>query len=162
MKSVDNQEIEASAPSVTEVLADPRFYVGRESVQDIRAIEIVDHHEQGDRVTLKIRYAFTGELNAAARAILQPDRLTWVQSSQHDLATGRIAFTILPDHYADRLRCSGRSVITKISENVTKRSVATELHVRAPLVANQVERALLEGLRQELNAQAQAIPDYVP
>ncbi len=162
MKSVDSQEIAASAPSVTEVLADPRFYVGRDSSEDVQAVEVVDHLEQGDRVTLKIRYAFTGELNAAARAILQPERLTWVQSSQHDLATGRIAFTILPDHYADRLRCNGRSVISTISENMTKRSVATELHVRAPLVANQVERALLDGLRRELEAQAEAIPRYVP
>lgn len=162
MKSTDTQTIDASAEAAALVLADPRFYLNRESSESIRAIELVDHLTDEDRVRLQIRFAFTGELNAAARAILDPSRLTWVQSTEHDLATGRVVFTILPDHYRDRMRCRGRYRIDPSGDGTSKRTVATELHIKAPLVAGQVERVLMDGLRSELDAQAAAVPDFSP
>ncbi len=160
MKSTDVQSIAAAADVAAKVLAEPRFYLGRESSEAITARELVDHQVDAGRVRLRIRFAFTGALNAAARAMLQPDRLTWVQESEHDLETGRVVFKILPDHYPDRLRCHGRYRITEDGDQASVRTVATELHVRAPLVAGQVERTLMDGLRRELDAQALAIPDY--
>ncbi|MBS1847087.1 MAG: DUF2505 family protein, partial [Actinobacteria bacterium] len=138
------------------------FYLNRPSSEAIAAIELVDHRARGDRVRLDIRFAFTGELNAAARAILDPTRLTWIQSTEHELSSGRVTFRILPDHYADRMRCQGRYRVEAADGDTSTRTVATELHVRAPLVGVQVERVLLDGLRNELDAQARAIPDYVP
>lgn len=162
MKSTDTQLVNAMPLDAAHVLADPRFYLGRPSSEAIQAVELIDHQEAADQVTLKIRYAFVGDLNPAASAILDPARLTWVQTSQHDLERGRTIFQILPDHYPDRLRCHGRSLLNAQSESTTTWTVATDLHVRAPLVGNQVERVLLDGLRRELKAQAHAIPDYVP
>lgn len=161
MKSTDTQNIAAPAGAATRVLADPRFYLSRESAEAIRATELVDHSVDGDRVELKIRFAFTGDLNAAARAILNPDKLTWVQVTDHDLATGRVAFKILPDNYADRLRCQGRYTVAPDGDDASIRTVATEIHVKAPLVAGQVERVILDGFRNELESQAAAVPDYV-
>ncbi len=162
MKSTDTQSIDAPAGAAALVLADPRFYLGRESSESISAVELVDHHIDESRVRLEIRFAFTGELNAAARAILDPGRLTWVQVTEHDLTTGRVSFTIVPDHYQDRLRCRGRYRIDPDGDHASTRTVATELHVKAPLVAGKVERVLMDGLRNELDAQADAVPDYVP
>jgi hypothetical protein len=167
MKSTDTQSIAAPARAATLVLADPRFYLGRDSSESIAAVELVDHRVDDDRVRLEIRYAFTGALNAAARAILDPAKLTWVQATEHDLTTGRVVFGIHPDHYADRMRCRGRYRIDPLGDDAATsasciRTVATELHVKAPLVAGQVERVLMDGLRNELDAQALAVPDYVP
>ena len=161
MKSTDHLTIAASAPAAIAVLADPAFYLDRPSDEDIRVRELVSHHVDGDRVTIELRCAFTGELNAAARALLEPARLTWVQASEHDLATGRVVFLILPDHYADRLNCRGRYVVTPDGHDASQRVVETELRVRAPLLAGQVERALIDGLRREMIAQSNAIPDFV-
>src|SRR3546814_9650994 len=36
-----------------------------------------------------------------------PARLTWVEHATHDLATCTTTFRMVPDHYADRFRCSG-------------------------------------------------------
>lgn len=162
MKSTDTQSIGASADAATLVLADPRFYLGRESSEAITAVELVDHRADESQVHLEIRFAFTGELNAAARAILDPGKLSWVQATDHDLATGRVVFHIRPDHYADRLRCRGRYRVDPVGDRASTRTVATELHVKAPLVAGQVERVLMDGLRSELDSQARAVPDYVP
>ncbi len=167
MKSTDTQPIDAPAGAATLVFADPRFYLSRESSEAIAAVELVDHRVDDDRVHLEIRYAFTGELNAAARAILDPARLTWVQATDHDLSTGRVVFSIRPDHYRDRMRCRGRYRVDPVGDDADTstssiRTVATELHVKAPLVGGQVERVLMDGLRNELDAQALAVPDYVP
>ena len=161
MKSTDRLSIAATADAAMTVLADPAFYLDRATDEDIEFRELVTHDVTGDRVTLQLRCAFTGELNAAARALLDPGRLTWVQASEHDLATGRVVFRILPDHYADRLRCRGRYVVTPDGDDASERVVETELRVRAPLLAGQVERALVDGLRRELIAQSAAIPRYV-
>lgn len=162
MKSTDVQHIAAPAPAATKVLADPRFYLSRDSSEAIAAVELVDHTTEGDQVDLRIRFAFTGDLNAAARAILNPDQLTWVQHTSHDLATGRVSFEILPDNYADRLRCRGRYTVTADGDDASLRTVTTELHVRAPLVGAQVERVIFDGFLRELESQALAVPDYVP
>lgn len=162
MKSTDVQHIGAPAAATSAVLADPRFYLGRESAETITAIELVDHVADGDTAELRIRFGFTGDLNAAARAILDPDKLTWVQVSRHDLATGRVTFEILPDNYADRLRCRGRYAVDSDGEDTSLRTVATELHVKAPLVGGQVEHVIMNGFRSELESQAKAIPDYIP
>jgi len=161
MRSTERLRIAASADAAMAVLADPAFYLDRPTAEDIEFRELVRIDVSGDRVTLELRCAFTGELNAAARALLDPARLTWVQASEHDLATGRVAFRIVPDHYADRLRCRGRYVVTPDGADASERVVETELRVRAPLLAGQVERALVDGLRRELVAQSAAIPDYV-
>ncbi len=162
MKSTDTQHIDAPAEAATKVLADPRFYLSRDSSEAISAVELVDHTTDGARAELRIRFAFTGDLNAAARAILNPDKLTWVQVTTHDLSTGRVAFEILPDNYPDRLRCRGRYTVAPDGDTASVRTVATELHVKAPLVAVQVERVILDGFRRELESQAVAVPDYVP
>lgn len=162
MKSTDTQRIEAPAAAASDVLADPRFYLTRESSEAITAVELIDHRVEDSMVHLRIRFAFTGDLNAAARAILDPARLTWIQETEHDLASGRVKFRILPDHYPDRLRCRGRYRVDPDGEGRSLRTVATELHVRAPLVAGQVERVLMDGLRNELDSQARAVPDFVP
>ena len=36
------------------------------------------YEASGDEVLLQIRYRFNGQLSAAARAVLDPERLTWV------------------------------------------------------------------------------------
>ena len=162
MKSTDVQSIDASAEAASVVLADPRFDLSRESSDAISAVELVDHRTDGDRVSLQIRYAFIGELNAAARAVLDPDKLTWVQTTEHDLTTGRVVFRIVADHYADRMRCLGRYRIDPNGDDSCTRTVATELHIKAPLVGKQVEKVLLDGLRNELESQAASIPNFAP
>jgi hypothetical protein len=160
MRTSIEQRIAVAAPTAVEVFSDPDFYLERAASAAISTPELVVHRVDGDRVSLELRYAFTGELNAAARAMLDPDRLTWVQASQHDLATGRVVFRILPDHYPDRLSCQGRYRVDPDGEHACLRTVETDVRVRAPLVAGQVERALLEGLARELDAQALAVPDW--
>ncbi len=160
MRSTTSHRLAVDAATAGRILADPAFYLERPPDATISVLELVDHRLDGARVSLQLRCAYTGELNAAARTLIDPQRLTWIQSSEHDLTDGRTVFRILPDHYPDRLSCRGRSAIVADGADACTRTVETEVRVRAPLVGNQVERALLDGLARELAAQALAVPDW--
>lgn len=141
-------------------LADPDFLTTPHGDVPIGDPQLVSHVHTGDRIVNEIRWTFIGDLNAAARAILDPSRLRWVQRSTHDLATRRVVFEILPDHYADRLQCQGRYLITDgdpASSAVLR--VEGEVRVRALVVAGQVERILVDGLTDVLRSQMDALGD---
>ena len=57
---------------------------------------------------MRIRYRFSGDLSSAATAVLDPEKLTWVEESHHDLAARTVRFELHPDHYADRFSCRGQ------------------------------------------------------
>src|SRR3546814_18383753 len=69
--------------------------------------EVLARHEDDGTVELLIRYRFDGDLSSAARAVLDPSRLSWVERSVHEVAGRSGSFTMEPDHYGDRFRCTG-------------------------------------------------------
>jgi hypothetical protein len=67
-----------------------------------------------------------------------------------------MSFVLKPDNYADRFSCRGRMRLDPADDDAgaTVRRTQGELKVRALLVAGQVERAILSGLREHLEAEA--------
>lgn len=62
---------------------------------------------------------------------------------------------IEPDHYADRLTASYRSVI-RATDRGAERIVTGELKVHVPLVGGRVEKPIVAGLEQFAATQAEA------
>ena len=60
-----------------------------------------------DRVLLEVRFAFTGSVSPAVRAVVDPGKMSWITRTELLLAEGRSSWTVLPDHYPDRLSASG-------------------------------------------------------
>jgi hypothetical protein len=151
----------ASAPdAVAQAFADPELYVALQGLPKLGRPEVVDHTVEGSRVVLRVRYRFTGELSSAARAVIDPERLTWVEEATHDLTNRQVAFTMLPDHYADRFRCRGGYVFEPDGDGTVRRSEG-ELKVRAPLVAGAVERAIVSGLQDHLADEVAIVDAFV-
>ena len=122
--------------------------------------QLLEQSTDGDVVHQRVRYAFSGHLAPGVTAVVDPDRLTWVQDSVLDRRTHRTEFTILPDHYPDRLRSSG-SVDLEESDGGTARVTSAELRVRFPLVAARVERAIVQGLRDHSAAEARFVQAWL-
>ena len=102
------QRFAADAKAVIAAYADPELYptlVGLPKLGriDVLGCDRVDEHH----VRMRIRFGFTGHLPPAVTAVVDPQRLTWVQESDHDLESGSTSFRLLPDHYPDRLSASG-------------------------------------------------------
>ena len=163
MKFQLEQNLDVAADAAVEAFANPDFAVAAITHNAIGRPELVEHGVLGDRVHLEVRYHFVGELNAAARAILDPAKLTWVQVSDHDLVGGRVVFRIVPDHYVDRLKCAGRYLVAADESDNTRsrRLLECELNVRAPLVAGQVERVLVDGIKDEFADQVTRLGNWV-
>jgi Protein of unknown function (DUF2505) len=121
---------------------------------------VVGHEDDGDTVLLHVRYRFGGELSAAARVVIDPARLTWVERSIHYLADRTVTFTMVPDHYGDRFRCQGSYRFEATAEGCRRRGEG-DLRVKALLVAGAVEGAIVSGLKEHLVDEVPVVEAFV-
>nr|WP_249420386.1 DUF2505 family protein [Rhabdothermincola salaria] len=147
---------------VLDAYADPSLYPGLPELPKIGRPEVLEHRRAGDLVHLDLRYAYVGDLPAAATAFIDPGRLTWVQRTAVDLGRRTSTITLLPDHYPDRLQCAGTfHFAADDSGSGSHRRVQGDLEVRVMVVGGQVERALVSGLEEFLDAEATAVDHWI-
>lgn len=154
------QRFKAEPDAVLAAFVDPDFYRELAALPNVGEPEVVDIGRDGDVVRMRVRYRFTGELSAAARRVLDPARLTWVDHATIDLADRRAVFELRADYYADRFRCHGAYSIEGTA-GATRRIVEGELTVRAPLVGKAVERAIVSGLERHLDDEVTVVERWV-
>lgn len=154
------QNYAASPEEVTAAYADEDLYPTLVGLPKLGGIEVIDRQADGPTARLRIRFRFTGHLPSAVTTVIDPDKLTWIQETQHDLEAGTTTFRLVPDHYPDRLKASGTFRIEADGDG-SRRLVEGELEVRALLVAGRVEAAIVGGLREFLGAEAPAVDVYL-
>jgi hypothetical protein len=139
----------------------PAFYVGRPGRDDIAMVEVVRHTDLGERVLIEVRFAFTGSLSPAVRAVIDPAKMSWVTRTEVWPAEARTSWVVLPDHYPDRLSASGSYRFEEGDDgpNSTIVYVEGDLRVRAPIVGRSVERVIVTDLRQYIRDELAGIPD---
>jgi len=139
----------------------PAFYVGRPGRDDIAMVEVVRHDDLGERVLIEVRFAFTGSLSPAVRAVIDPAKMSWVTRTEVRPAEARTSWVVLPDHYPDRLSASGSYRFEEGDDGPDSTIVHVEgdLRVRAPIVGRSVERVIGTDLRQYIRDELAGIPD---
>ena len=157
------QHLDGPVDSVARAYANPELYLylARQDLPMLSTPEVVSHHPQDDVVTLEIRYRFSGALSTAARAVIDPAKLTWVERSVHDLTTASTTFTMLPDHYASRFRASGSYRFESRADGGTTRRGEGNIRVTALLVAGAVEGAIVLGLEEHLLVEVPIVNAFV-
>ncbi|MCU0309955.1 MAG: DUF2505 domain-containing protein [Acidimicrobiales bacterium] len=161
MQFSSRQTYRHDVDDVVDAYADPSMYVGLPELPKIGRPEVLDERRTGDLVHLDIRYAYTGDLPGAALAVIDPAKLTWIQRTTVDLSGRTTTLSLLPDHYPDRLRCAGTFHFSGRSEVGSQRAVQGDLRVKVMVVAGQVERALVSGLEEFLDAEAAAVDAWI-
>jgi hypothetical protein len=146
--------------SVEDALCDPRLVERMADLPKLGRPQLLAHHQDGDQVHLQVRYAFAGDLSSAVRRVVDPAKLTWVQDSTIDRATHRTSFTILPDHYAGLLRCSGTFVLGTDGDAACQRVADGDMVVNVPLVGGKVERAIVSGLEEHAAAETELVEEW--
>ena len=87
---------------------------------------------------IRLRYRFTADLPTAEVAIIDPDRLTWVEETTYDLAGLSSRVKLLPDHYASKLEASASARFVDRGDG-SIRDVAGDLRVRVLLANDMVD-----------------------
>ncbi len=154
------QKYRSSASAVASAYADADLYPTLMGLPKLGDIEVLDLSEVDGHVRSRIRYGFTGDLPSAVTAVVDPDRLTWIQETDQDLEAGTATFRLLPDHYPDRLSAKGTFRIVSDGEGA-RRVVNGELKVKVLLVAGKVEGAIVGGLKEYLAAEGPAVDAYL-
>lgn len=161
MRFTAEQHFTAAGPDdVARAFADPGLFDEYPAGARLARPEIVAHEVDGDVVRLQVRYRFCGDLSPAVRAVVDPDRLSWVEHSTHDLAKRTTTYVLRPDHYADRVRCEG-SVRIEADGAGARRTLSGDLKVRALLVGGTVERTLVQDLQDHLHAEVEVVEAFL-
>ena len=154
------QQLNGSPDDVQSVLFDPEFVAARSNLPKLGDAELLESARDGAAGHQRIRLHFTAPLSSAVTAVIDPSRLTWVDHATYDLAAHTAEHRIVPDHYADRLACGYRAVLSGV-DGRTQRTLDGEVKVRMPLVGGKVERAIVSGLEEHAAAEAALIDDYL-
>ena len=151
-----DQDLPGTVEEVLEVLSDPGFVPELGALPKVGPPELLEHRLADGTMHQRVRYRFTGALSPAVTRVIDPSRLVWIDDTTYDLAAGTATFRIVPEHYANRLRCSGRHRLTP-RRGGCRRRIDGDLTVSYPLVGRAVERAILSGLEEPLGAEAELI-----
>jgi hypothetical protein len=155
------QRIAAPVDAVVAAFVDPGFYESLEALPNLARPELLSREENGAIVRMRVRYRFTGNLNSAVRAAIDPKKLTWVEEADHDLAAHRVSFRMIADHYADRFKSSGTYRFDPAGDEVTTRNCTGDIEIRMPLVGRRVENAIVSGLREHLDAEVDLVERFI-
>ena len=161
MRFTLEQTYAADADAIVAAYAHPALYTAFGDLPRAGKPEVLRHEVDGGTVHLDVRWKFTASLSSAARAVIDPDRLTWVQRSVHDLAARTVTFRMIADHYADRFSCQGSYRFDALGDQRTRRINEGELRIKAPLIARTVEGAIIDGLKEQLGAEVAIVERFL-
>ena len=82
MKFAVRQAVAVPPARAMAAYGSPAFYEGRPARDDIAVREVVRHEAAGDRILLEVRFAFTGSVSPAVRAVVDPGKMSWITRTE--------------------------------------------------------------------------------
>ena len=161
MKFELEQQLDAPVEQVESVLVDPAFIAASARLPKVGGAELLEQQRDGTTVRQRIRYRFTAELSSAVTAVVDPDKLTWVDDATYDLAAHRSTHRIVPDHYGNRLQASYEERFEPAADGRSVRRARGDVRVRMPLVGGRVERAIVSGLEEHAEAERALLSEWL-
>ena len=155
-----DQRFAASPDRVEAALVDPAYLERLSALPKLGRPTLLERREDGDLVHQSVRYAFVGDLNAAVRRVVDPQRLTWIEEATIDRSTHLTTWRIVPDHYGNLLRSSGTFRLEATGDG-TRRVAEGDLKVSVPLVGGKVEQAIVSGLREHAALEQDVLEDWL-
>jgi hypothetical protein len=162
--AIEQRYTSATPAEVVAAYTDPALYATFHGLTKVAPPEVVDRVVDGRTVTMTLRMRFVAELNAAARAVVDPSKLSWLQDERYDLDTLTAEVVFRPENYGDRFSCKGGYTFTSDASTptATVRATKGDLKVRMMLVGGQVENAVVSGLREHFAQEAPLVLGWVP
>jgi hypothetical protein len=120
------------------------------------------HIERADTTaTVRVRYRLTADLPAAATAIIDPTKLTWVEHTEYDLVARTSRSRFEPDNYADRLQATAAATFSADGDGASTRTVEGDVKVKVRFVGGKVEDVICRDLVSHLQLEADLLDRWV-
>lgn len=155
MKFGATQRYDAPAEKVVEWYSTGAVARAMPALDELSQPDIVDVSDSADGRVVAVRFRLTARLPAAATAIIDPKKVSWVERTVYrdDLSA---AVQFLPDNYADKLRAS--ATVRFVDDGTScRRTVSGDLKVHVLLVGSKVERIIVDHLNSYLAAEEDAV-----
>jgi hypothetical protein len=150
---------DAPLDAVETAMVDPEFLEGTR-LPDVGPPQVWSREEDGDTVTLRVSYHYTGSLDSLARRVLRTSDVAWVQETVLDRQAHRTRFTVTPKVHAERFECGGVMQLTDAGA-ATERVIDGELKIKVPLFGRRAEGLILPGLRTRMNREAELLDEWL-
>jgi len=164
MKISIEQAVPVPPARVMALYATPAFYENRPTRDDIAVREVVRHEDTGTEAVVEVRFAFTGSVSGAVRAVVDPARLSWVTRMVVIPGEARATWHVVPDHYGDRLTASGTYRFSpgppSAPDTSTVVRVEGDLRIHVPIVGRSVERTLVTDLHRYIEDEVSSLPAF--
>jgi Protein of unknown function (DUF2505) len=161
MRILLDQPMAVSAEAAQAAFVDPAFYQSLGELGGISAPEVRSFSQTPDHVHLELGYRFTGQLNGPAKRLLDPEKITWSQVTEVDLANRRTEVRMVPDSYQGLLSFAAWYELRSEGEGKCTQHFEGDLRVRLPLLGPLAERAIGGSIRQNLAETAHLVERYV-
>jgi hypothetical protein len=146
-----------SPDQVAALLTDPGFYQNL-VLPDVSNPQVLESSPGDRRSILRLRYRYTGNLDATARRLLGKQRLGWIQQMTVDHATDSGDLTFNAE--ADPKRLHGQAHFDlRADGSGCVRRLAGELVVAVPIIGSGAEHKIVPGVLRRLDIEARAIND---
>lgn len=149
------QQFEAGREEVVALYCDPAFFSSLAPTERLATPELVSVARDGDTVVMQLRHRLTAELPSMVTRFVDPNKLTWVETTRLDTLTCQSSSELLPDEYPDLLRASASARYEPDGDG-TIRTVTGRVEVPVPIFGSKVEGAIVDGLREYLAAERDA------
>jgi hypothetical protein len=150
---------DAPIDAVEAAMVNPTFLESTR-LPDVGPPKVLSRDENGDTVTLRVSYQYTGSLNSLARRVLSTGDVAWVQETVLNRSTHRTTFTVIPKVHADRFDCGGIMQLTAV-DGKTKRTIDGELEIKVPIFGSRGERLIVPGLRNRMSREAELLDEWL-
>ncbi len=158
MRLEARHEFPAPVDEVEAAMADPAFFGQLHNLPDIAPPEVISRTETGSRITLEVRYVFTGEVDPIVRRLVNVDELVWVQTTEFDTSAHEAALTVVPEKLGSMLQCAARFDLSPDPRGSgTVRTLTGDLRVKVPLLGGRAEKALGPGILHRIDLEADAL-----
>jgi hypothetical protein len=152
-------DFDAPLDAVEEAMVDPVFLEGTR-LPDVGPPKVLSRDDDGDTVTLRVHYHYTGSLDSLARRVLRTSDVAWTQETMLDRTTHRTTFTVVPKVHPDRFQCGGVMQLAE-AEGTTHRVIDGELKIKVPLFGSRAEGLIVPGLRSRMNREAELLDEWL-
>lgn len=165
MKSANaEQHYEATLANVYTAYASTDNYMRMTDLTRVAPVEALSQEDDGSVAVLVMRFKFIAPLSSAVTAVIDPDKITWVQTHTIDRSSGTELIAFAPDHYEKMLDFKGgHAKYEEVSPGRTRRTLQGTFGIKGIpfFVRGAVEGAIASGLEEYYGEEASQFQGFL-